>query len=68
MLWFQRDHRYYVGPMSDEQLNRLQQETEIKEHGVACMADRGKVEVYFTLPAKPENRKLLERIRLGLYS
>ncbi len=65
MRWFKRDNRFYIGPVSDNQIDLLLSQPRLENGGVACMADRGKVETYVTVPADERIMKFLDSMRLG---
>ena len=58
-MFFQRDTKFYIGPLSDVQIDTLQARPELRSSGIACMAGDGKVETYLTIPAAELHRKML---------
>lgn len=51
MRWFQRDGKFYYGPVSDQEIDMISRDRKIGHMaGVACTAGSGRVETYITLP------------------
>jgi len=49
MRWFIRNDRFYLGPVSDSQIDVLLSMPKLRSAGISCMAGNGKVETYVTL-------------------
>lgn len=64
MRWFLRDNKFYIGPVSDLQIDVLLTRDPFASCGIACRADAGKVETYLTLPVDSKHAKDLDKIRL----
>lgn len=51
MRWFQRDDKFYYGPVSDQEIDMIHQDQKIGHMaGIACTAGSGRVDTYVTLP------------------
>ena len=64
MRWFLRNNRFYIGPVSDLQIDILLSTDRFPSCGIACQADSGKVETYLTIPEGKISAKELENFRL----
>jgi hypothetical protein len=62
-MFFQRDTKFYIGPLSDVQIDSLQARPELRSSGIACMAWDGKVETYLTIPAIEPNLEILRDLK-----
>jgi len=65
MRWFIKDSKFYIGPVVDQEINRLMQVPALKEVGIACSASAEKVETYVTVPASSDSRAVLESLRFA---
>lgn len=63
MRWFLRDNKFYIGPISDTQIDNLMSNDGFSSCGIACRADSGKVETYLTMPGTTKTLRDLEKIR-----
>lgn len=63
MRWFLRDGKFYVGPLSDVQLDDIMSKKVFTSCGIACRADSGKVETYLTVPETTSSIRNLEKLR-----
>lgn len=63
MRWFLRDNKFYIGPISDMQIDELMSKDAFSSCGIACRAASGKVETYLTMPQDARKIKDLEKIR-----
>lgn len=60
MRYFQRDSRFYVGPLTESQISFLRNNEHFADSGMACQASVGKIDTYLTLPASNKTRDILE--------
>lgn len=65
MRWFLRDKKFYIGPVSDYEMDALLIKAPSDKVGMACQAGSGKVETYVTIPTDVITINDLEKIRLG---
>jgi len=63
MHWFQRGSRIYIGPVTDLQMDLLRSRPALEKSGIACQAEKGKVDVYLTLPVGSNTVKMLQDLR-----
>lgn len=65
MRWFQRDHKFYIGPVTDLQIDMLKSNPLLENSGVSWSADRGRVEAYVTVPVTRISPTALDRLTRG---
>jgi len=58
-MFFRRDTKFYIGPLSDSQIDSLQARPELQSSGIACIAGNGKVETYLTIPIVNDRSRVL---------
>lgn len=63
MRYFQRDNRFYIGPLTENQIDVLRTNTFLADSGIACQASSNKVEVFLTLPISTQARNILEDVQ-----
>jgi hypothetical protein len=63
MQFFQRDNRFYIGPLSDSKIEIMQANKIFSDTGIAAIAGDGKVDVFLTLPADDNSTKLLYDVK-----
>lgn len=63
MRWFLRDNKFYIGPISDMQIDEFMSKDIFRSCGIACSAGSGKVETYLTVPNEPHVASKLEKLR-----
>jgi hypothetical protein len=62
-MFFRRDTKFYIGPLSDSQIDSLQARPELRSSGIACIAGNGKVETYLTIPIVNEVNRIVDIMR-----
>lgn len=62
MRWFIRNDRFYLGPVTDNQIDLLLSMPKLKSAGISCMAGNGKVETYVTLKTRTTEVKEMREI------
>lgn len=63
MRVFQRDDKFYLGPVSDHLIERLLSRNDLSSFaGVACRASGRQVETYVTLPINRVSKKDVDMI------
>lgn len=62
-MFFRRDGKFYIGPLSDSQIDSLQARPELRTSGIACIAGNGKVETYLTIPAVNDGPRMIDIMR-----
>lgn len=63
MRWQLNNEKYYIGPVTESQIDQFKKSTLFENSGIACMAQNGKVEIYITLPANEVQYKDLNLMK-----
>lgn len=63
MRWQLNNEKYYIGPVTESQIDKLTASSFFKNSGIACIAGNGKVELYITVSANDVGQQDLNIIK-----